>query len=99
MLRWLRFQLGVSLVRATGGTYKRLARRKYVAIIRTKAPTNNAPDGLKFVDVTGKVGGENDQMKLFIEKVIASVLMITGLQYPPRLQRAFGSVCGDLMRR
>jgi hypothetical protein len=53
-------------VRVTGPTYLFLLKR-YVTIIMTSRPTKIAGDTLKFVDVTGKVGGANDQMKQLIE--------------------------------
>jgi hypothetical protein len=63
---WLKFQLGVSLVCATGPTYFSFLNR-YVTIINISRATNTAPDTLKFVFETGKVGGVNDQMKQLIE--------------------------------
>ena len=53
-------------MRATGPTYFSLLNR-YVTNINISSPMKSAADTLKFVDVTGKLGGVNDQMKQLIE--------------------------------
>lgn len=51
---------------ATGPTYFSFLNR-YVTIIKISRPIKTAADTLKLVDVTGKLGGVNDQMKQLIE--------------------------------
>jgi len=53
-------------VRVTGPTYL-FRLKRYVTIIMTSRPIKIAGDTLKFVDVTGKLGGVNEKMKQLIE--------------------------------